>query len=124
MSWSPPRWSAAVLSVLYVVTGLLHLLAGLIIFLAFGKATDFPSEPGLLPVYGRLGTLGYVLFFLTIPLDFIAGAFLLRSRNRGRAWIMTAAFFNLPLIPLGTLVSVGSFALFGLLRHSESGPRD
>ena len=86
----------------------------------FGAKSSLSSQPELLPIYGRLGTLGFGIFFATIPLDFVAAVYLLRSRCRvRRAILATAAVLNLPLMPLGTFVGVCTLGLLFILNRQN-----
>lgn len=119
MTVNPRKWLFVVLAIAYVLTGLMHLGAFIIMFFAYGGKASISSQPELLPVYGRLGALGFVIFFLTIPLDFVAGFYLLLSRYRGRVLLGTAAVLNLPLIPLGTATGLGTLALLFVLSRGQ-----
>src|SRR6185503_3173738 len=116
------NWPSVILAVAYVLTGLLHLLAAAVMFFVFGAKTGLGSQPELLPVYGRLGWFGFGLFFASIPLDFVAAIYLLRSRSSGRSLLATAAILNLPLIPMGTLIGVCTVAALLLVRHQDRRP--
>jgi hypothetical protein len=105
------RWPVVALAIAYALTGLLHLAAALIMVFVFGGKSTLASQPDLLPVYGRLGAAGYVIFFLTLPLDAIAFAYLLRRIGWGRGAVVAAAVMNLPLVPFGTITGAGTLAL-------------
>jgi hypothetical protein len=118
------KWPSVVLAIAYVLTGLLHLIPAVMDFFVYGAKGSLSSQPELLPIYGRLGTFGFAIFFATIPLDFVAAVYLLRSRNRGRAVVAIAALLNLPLIPLGTLVGACTLGLlFIFSRDSRRSPQ-
>jgi hypothetical protein len=105
------KWPFIVLAVGYILLSLIHLGAALMLLFVYGGKGSLSSQPDLLPLYSQLGTLGYAVFFATIPLDLIAALYLLRSRFRGRTVTFAAAVLNLPLIPLGTLVGVCTLGL-------------
>ena len=105
-----PRWAVTALAIAYALTGLLHLAAALVMVFVFGGKESLSSQPDLLPIYGRLGTAGYFIFFLTLPLDAIAFVYLLRRTGRGRAAVVAAAILNLPLLPFGLITGAGTLA--------------
>ena len=113
------KWPSVVLAIAYVLTGLLHLIPAAMDFFVYGAKSSLKYQPELLPIYGSLGTFGFGIFFATIPLDFVAAVYLLRSRNRGRAVVAIAALLNLPLIPLGTLVGACTLGLLFILNRDN-----
>ena len=116
------NWPSVVLAVAYVLTALLHLLAAAVICFVFGAKTGLGSQPELLPFYGRLGWFGFGVFFASIPLDFVAAVYLLRSRSSGRSLLATAAILNFPLIPMGTLIGVCTVSVLLLFRRPDRRP--
>ena len=116
------KWPFIVLAVGYILMSLIHLGAALMLLFVYGGKGSLSSEPALLPLYSRLGTLGYAVFFATIPLDLIAAMYLLRSRFRGWIVTFTAAVLNLPLIPLGTLVGMCTLGLLLFVKREYPPP--
>jgi hypothetical protein len=112
------HWPFLALAVGYVVMSLIHLLAALLLIFVFGAKNGVGFQPDLLPIYGWLGTLGYIIFFATIPLDWIAAVCLLRSRSRDRTVTLATAILNLPLIPLGTLIGACTLVLHSVVSGS------
>lgn len=117
MAVNSHKWLFWVLAIVYVLTGLLHLIPAVVDYFVAGAKSSLSSQPELLPVYGRLGTFGFTVFFATIPLDFVAAAYLLRSRYYRRAVLAITAVLNLPLIPLGTFVGVCTLGLLFVFKR-------
>ena len=113
------KWPFMLLSFGYILMSLTHLAAALLLVFVLGAKGGLSSQPDILPTYSWLGTWGYMVFFATIPLDWIAAVCLLLPRYRNRTVTFATAILNLPLIPLGTLIGACTLVLLSVASREK-----
>lgn len=101
-----------ILGWLDVVSSLLFVAAGSMIFLLFAGIGKAANDPEALPILAVIGTvLGGFLFLVSLP-SLLAGYGLLTGRSWGRMLAIVVAVLLLFAVPVGTVI--GAYALWVL----------
>jgi hypothetical protein len=103
----------------FLVVGLLHLIAWLYIVFIYHANAIAQVRKYYLPVYGLLGGPGVWIFLLIILLNFVAAVMLIAFQRHSRTCALVAAVFNLPIIPLGTMLGLTAIVVLYVARQDR-----
>jgi hypothetical protein len=100
------------ISILWIVYGIMGLLFGFFVFLVLFGVSFIPSMGGIAPGILRLIAWAASLFFMVLALpQILAGVGLARHKEWGRILTLIVSFFHLVSFPLGTALGIYSFVI-------------
>jgi hypothetical protein len=100
------------ISILWIVYGIMGLLFGFFVFLVLFGVSFIPSMGPVAPGILRIIAWAVSVFFLVLALpQILAGVGLARHKEWGRILTLIVSFFHLLSFPLGTALGVYSFII-------------
>ncbi|HXG58309.1 MAG TPA: hypothetical protein VNL91_04755 [Thermoanaerobaculia bacterium] len=106
-----------VVGVLYVILGVLGVIAGLALFGLIAGAGAISGDRDAFFITGTIGTIiGAFIVIMSLP-SILGGIGVLRRRNWGRVLTIVLSFINLLGFPIGT--AIGAYSLWVLLNDQS-----
>jgi len=100
------------ISLLWIVYGIMGLLFGFFVFLVLFGVSFIPNMGWMAPGILRLIAWIVSLFFMVLALpQILAGVGLARHKEWGRILTLIVSFFHLVSFPLGTALGIYSFVI-------------
>lgn len=103
------RTNIRVLGWLYIVLGILGVLAGLFVLLVMSSVGLFAAEREAFPVLFVVGAIVAGFTTLVSAPGIVVGIGLLQFRQWARVLALILGFLNLTLFPLGTILAIYTF---------------
>jgi len=95
-----------ILALLYIVLGIVELLASITILFFLGGIGVFTGEPNAVLVLTLVGSfIAFVAFITSVP-GIIGGFGLLKKRSWARMLLIIVGILSLPNFPLGTILGI------------------
>lgn len=104
-----------IIGILYIVFGILGLLAGFIVFVVLAGSGIVSGDETAFVVTSGIGAIvGGILVVMSIP-EIIGGIFLMQRKEWARIMVLVLSFISLLSIPFGT--ALGGYAIWALMKE-------
>ncbi|MFN0157898.1 MAG: hypothetical protein ACKVRP_07485 [Bacteroidota bacterium] len=103
----------SIIGILYIVFGVLGLLAGFIVFVALAGSGVLSGDEEAFVITSGIGAIiGGIIVVLSVP-AIVGRIFLLQKKEWARILILILSFLNLLSIPFGT--ALGGYSIWALM---------